>query len=90
METELQLTARGHAVCELMVDQGLTLEKACARIDAELESLRQTVERILSGNSWEAVPHAMQRALDSISLHVQAAYLEEERAHNEAPVPIPA
>ncbi|MEO8904191.1 MAG: hypothetical protein ABI627_21955 [Polyangiaceae bacterium] len=73
-----------------MVDQGLTLEKACARIDAELESLRQTVERILSGNSWEAVPHAMQRALDSISLHVQAAYLEEERAHNEAPVPIPA
>ncbi len=90
MEHELQLTARGHAVCELMLDQGLTLEVACARIDAELETLRQTVERILSGNSWEDVPHAMQRALDSVSPHVQAAYLEEQRAHDEAPITVRA
>ena len=90
MEHELQLTARGHAVCELMVDQGLTLEDACARIDAELETLRQTVERILAGNSWEAVPQAMQRALDGVSLHVQAAYLEEQRAQDEAPVTVRA
>ena len=90
MEHELQLTARGHAVCELMVDGGLTLEDACARIDVALETLRQTVERILSGNSWEDVPQAMQQALDSVSLHVQAAYLEEQRARDEAPITVRA
>ena len=90
MEHELQLTARGHAVCALIVDQGLTLEDACARIDLELEALRQTVERILAGNSWEEVPKAMQRALDSVSFQVQAAYLEEQCSVAEAPVTVRA
>ena len=88
MEHELQLTARGHAVCALMVDERLSLEDACARVDLELETLRQTVERILAGNAWEAVPQAMQRALDSVSVHVQAAYLEEQRGQDEGPVTV--
>ena len=90
MEHELQLTARGHAVCELMVGQKLTLADACARIDLELDALRQTVEHILSGNSWESVPQAMQRALDGVSVHVQAAYLEEHRVEHDAPVTVRA
>jgi hypothetical protein len=84
MENELELTARGHAIYELMVDQRLTLEDACARIDLELETLRQKLDSILSGNCWEDVAHAMQRALDSASLYVQAAYFEE---HRDAEVP---
>ncbi|MEP7051414.1 MAG: hypothetical protein ABJB12_13730 [Pseudomonadota bacterium] len=84
MDNELQLTARGHAVCELMLGQRLTLEDACARIDFELEALRQKVDSILSGNSWEDVAQAMQHALNGFSLYVQAAYFEEHRAP-EAP-----
>ena len=89
METkQLQLTARGHAVCELMVEQGLTLEAACERVDIELEALRQAVDQILSGNSWENVPRAMQAALDSVSLHIQNAYLEEQREQEQAPITV--
>jgi hypothetical protein len=80
MEHKLRLTARGHAVCELMVDQGLTLEDACERVDLELRTLRDTVDEIVAQRSWEEVPLAMQAALDAVSQHVQSAYLEEQRA----------
>ncbi|MES1174081.1 MAG: hypothetical protein ABUL62_07105 [Myxococcales bacterium] len=79
MDHKLQLTARGYAVCELMLDQGLTLEAACAQVDHELEALRRTVDRIMTDRPWEDVESAMQAALEGISLHVQSAYLEEEQ-----------
>jgi len=80
MEQTLQLTARGHAVCELMVDHGLSLEAACERVERELRTLRQAVDAILAGSSWENVPHAMQAALNAVSSCLQSAYLEEQRA----------
>jgi hypothetical protein len=80
MEQKLQLTARGHAVCELMVNQGLSLETACERIEQELQTLRKAVDAILAGSAWESVPKAMQAALDAVSPRVQSAYLAEERA----------
>ena len=80
MEQKLQLTARGHAVCELMVNQGLSLEAACERVDQELQTLRAAVNAILSGSAWESVPQAVQAALDAVSPRVQTAYLAEERA----------
>ncbi len=76
---QLQLTARGHAVCELMCSQGLTLEAACELVELQLETLRHTVEKILSDRPWEDVPTAMQAALAGVSYHVQSAYLEEQR-----------
>ncbi len=76
---KLQLTARGHAVCELMCSQGLTLEAACERVEHELEALRDAVEKILSDRPWEDVPSAVQAALTGVSYHVQSAYLEEQR-----------
>ncbi|HEX7453910.1 MAG TPA: hypothetical protein VIK01_02065 [Polyangiaceae bacterium] len=79
MEDKLQLTARGHAVCELMVAHGLSLEAACERVELELRTLRQTVDAILAGSTWENVPHAMRAALDAVSSCVQSAYLEEQR-----------
>ena len=89
MEQQLKLTARGHAIFELMAEQGLTLEAACARVEHELETLRQTVDSILSENAWEDVPSAMQAALDGVSLRLQDAYLEESARSNE-PAPVSA
>jgi hypothetical protein len=80
MEHELQLTARGHAVCELMVDQGLSLEEACERFDLALRTLRQRVDEILAASSWEEIPRAVQLALDGVSAHVQSAYLDEQHS----------
>jgi hypothetical protein len=79
MDKKLQLTARGHAVCELMLEQGLTLEAACEQVEAELEVLRRTVDRIMTDRPWEDVESAMLAALEGVSLHVQSAYLEEEQ-----------
>ncbi len=78
MEHKLQLTARGQAVCELMLDQGLSLEAACSRVQCQLEALRGTVERIMNDRPWQEIPRAMQLALEGVSRHVQSAYLEEE------------
>ena len=79
MEQKLQLTARGYAVCELMLDQGLTLEAACEEVEFRLEALRRTVDQIMTDRPWEDVETAMQVALEGVSLHVQSAYLEEEQ-----------
>lgn len=79
MEHELQLTPRGHAVCELMLHQGLTLESACQQVENQLEMLRLAVSRIMNERSWEDVPAAMQAVLAGVSAHVQSAYLEEQR-----------
>lgn len=79
MEHKLQLTSRGYAVCELMLNQGLTLEAACQRVEDELASLRRTVDRIMEERPWEDVPVAMQAALEGVSTYVQSAYLEEQR-----------
>jgi hypothetical protein len=78
MDHRLQLTARGYAVCELMRDEGLTLEVACEEIEFQLEALRRRVDRIMNDRPWEDVPTAMQAALKGVSLHLQSAYLEEE------------
>jgi hypothetical protein len=90
MEHQLKLTARGHAICELMVDQGLTLEAACARVDHELETLRQTVDSILTESSWEDIARAMQAALEGVSLGLQRAYLEESAPFAGESVPASA
>jgi hypothetical protein len=89
MEHQLKLTARGYAVCELMVEQGLTLEAACARVEHELEILREMVDAILTQSAWEDVPGAMQAALDGVSLRLQNAYLEESARSSSSP-PSPA
>ncbi|MET0792876.1 MAG: hypothetical protein ABW061_15250 [Polyangiaceae bacterium] len=81
MDQKLQLTARGYAVCELMLDQGLTLEAACARVESQLQALRQTVDGIMTDRPWEDVPSAMQAALQGVSLRMQSLYLEEEQSH---------
>jgi hypothetical protein len=81
MNDQLKLTARGHAVCELMADLGLTLEAACSRVDHELETLRQRVDSILAESAWEDVPRAVRAALESVSPGVQNAYLDES-AHD--------
>jgi hypothetical protein len=80
MEQKLGLTAKGYAVCELMVDQGLTLEAACERVDLQLRTLRETLDEIVERRSWDEVTLAIQAALDAVSPHVQSAYLEEQRA----------
>jgi hypothetical protein len=77
MDHQLKLTARGHAVCTLMADLGLSLDAACSRVDHELETLRQRVDNILTENDWANVPSAVQAALESVSVCVQDAYLEE-------------
>src|SRR5450755_431830 len=82
MDHQLKLTARGHAVCELMSDLGLTLDAACARVDRELEVLRQRVDSILTESDWEDVPRAVQAALDAVSPHVQDAYLQESASES--------
>jgi hypothetical protein len=87
MEHQLKLTARGHAVCELMTDLGLSLDAACARVDHELETLRQTVDHILAESAWEDVPSAMQAALRGVSLRLQDAYLEESERESESSAP---
>ena len=79
MDQKLQLTARGHAVCELMLDQGLTLEAACEQVEFQLETLRRTIDRIMTDRPWEDVETAMLAALEGVSLHVQSVYLEEEQ-----------
>ncbi len=73
-------------MCELMADQGLTLEDACERVDSQLRTLRETVDDIVALRSWEEVPLAMQAALDAVSPHVQSAYLEEQRAASQVGV----
>ncbi len=83
MERNVRLTARGHAVCELMATQGLTLEAACERVDLQLRTLRETVDEIVARRPWEEVPLAMQAAFDAVSAHVQSAYLEEQRAASQ-------
>lgn len=86
MQPKLRLTARGHAVCELMSNQGVTLEAACARVELELEILRQTVANILAETPWAGVPGALQAALERVSPRLQEAYLEEAaRAGSDAP-----
>jgi hypothetical protein len=90
MDHQLKLTAKGLAVCELMTDLGLTLEAACARVDHELETLRKRVDSILAESDWADVPGAMQAALESVSLFVQDAYLEESSADAELEMPAPS
>ena len=84
MDHRLQLTARGYAVCELMRDEGLTLEVACEQVELQLQALRRNVDRIMNDRPWEDVPTAMQSALRGVSLHLQSAYLEEELHSPEA------
>lgn len=78
MDQRLQLTARGYAVCELMRDEGLTLEVACERVEFQLKALRRRVDRIMNDRPWDDIPTAMQAALKGVSVHLQSAYLEEE------------
>jgi hypothetical protein len=87
MDQQLKLTARGHAVCELMAALGLSLEAACARVEHELETLRQRVHEILTESDWEDVPGAMRTALESVSPGVQNAYLEESARDGRDTVP---
>ncbi len=87
MEHQLKLTARGQAVYELMADLGLSLDAACARVELELETLRQTVDNILTESAWEDVPNAMQAALRGVSLQLQNAYLEESERDNDDAAP---
>ena len=90
MEQELRLTARGQAVCELMLDQGLTLEAACERVQFELEVLRETVARILVADPSQDVLTAVRAALAGVSLRLQSAYLEEEQRPVERGAPLSA
>ncbi len=90
MDHQLKLTARGHAVCELMADLGLTIYAACAKVDVELEAIRQRVDSILTENDWEDVQLAVQAALDGVSPHVQGAYLEESASANTDTAPASA
>lgn len=79
MEPQLQLTPRGYAVYELMLNYGLTFEAACAQVEREVEALRRTVDRIMSDRPWEDMESALLAALEGVSLHIQATYLEEEQ-----------
>jgi len=90
MDHQLKLTAKGLAVCELMTELGLTLEAACERVDYELETLRKRVDSILAEADSADVAGAMQAALDSVSLFVQDAYLEESAADAELEMPKPS
>ena len=90
MDHQLKLTAKGLAVCELMTDLGLTLEAACARVDCELETLRRRVDSILAESDWADVPSAMQAALESVSLFIQDAYLEESSVDAELEMAAPS
>ncbi len=88
MDHQLKLTARGHAICELMADHGLSLDAACAHVERELETLRAKLEHILSESSLTDVTSALETALDGVSVRVQSAYLEElELAGAEAGSP---
>lgn len=90
MNDELKLTARGHAVCELMAELGLTLEAACAHVDHELEILRQRVGHILADSDWQDVPGAVRAVLASVSPSVRNTYLEESAYGGEGlGLPIP-
>ncbi|HEX3774497.1 MAG TPA: hypothetical protein VHV51_08530 [Polyangiaceae bacterium] len=82
MEQELKLTARGHAVYELMADFGLSLDAACAHVDRELEALRRRLNEILNQSKLEDLSEAMAAALGSVSPSVQDAYLEESAFEN--------
>jgi hypothetical protein len=84
MDHQLKLTARGQAVYELMAALGLSLDAACARVDRELELLRQRLDTILAECDWDDATNAVQRALDGVSVGVQNAYLEEESARVRA------
>lgn len=77
MDQELKLTARGHAIYELMADLGLSLDAACAHVDQELATLHRRVAEIVSQSKLEDLSKAMQAALGSVSPSVQDAYLEE-------------
>ena len=88
MDHQLKLTARGHAVCELMTERGLSLDAACARVEQELETLREELDRILRESSLANVAEALEAALNGVSARVQHAYLEElELASTEATLP---
>jgi hypothetical protein len=90
MDHPLKLTARGHAVCSLMADLGLSLDAACSRVETELETLRQRVDSILTENDWADLPRAVQAALESVSSCVQDAYLEESALVSMDSVPLSA
>lgn len=88
MDHQLKLTARGHAVCELMADHGLSLDAACARFEQELETLRAHVARISRESRVADLTRALEAALAEVSVRVQHAYLEElELARTEAALP---
>lgn len=86
MDQKLRLTARGLAICELMLDHGLTLEAACERIDRQLDALHQSLERILQEDHREDFTSAVRSALAGVSLHVRSAYLEERNERRQAPL----
>jgi len=77
MDHQLKLTARGHAVYELMAEYGLSLDAACARVEQELATLRERLEQILSDGPLADVAAALEVALSGVSIRVQSAYLEE-------------
>jgi len=88
MDHQLKLTARGHAVFELMADHGLSLDAACARVERDLETLRETLKQILSESTPADVTGALEVALSAVSVRVQSAYLEElERGSGAADSP---
>lgn len=90
MDHQLKLTARGHAVCELMTADGLSLDAACARVERELETLRDVLEQIAHESAVTDVASALETALGKVSVRMQRAYLEElELASAEAALPNP-
>jgi hypothetical protein len=86
MDHKLRLTARGLAICELMLDHGLTLEAACRRIDDQLDALHHSLERIIQDDRWDDVTTAVRTALAGVSAHVRSAYLEEREERPEPPL----
>ncbi len=91
MDHQLKLTARGHAVCELMTERGLSLDAACARVEQELETLRGELDRVFRESTHTDVASALEAALSGVSARVQRAYLEELELDNaEAILPNPS
>lgn len=86
MDQKLRLTARGLAICELMLDHGLTLEAACERIDHQLDALHHSLERIIQDDRREDVTNAVRTALAAVSAHVRSAYLEERDERHRTPL----